>query len=566
MTTGSICVMLSAGIGLLGPIVVRYAIDGIDKATPESVTPILLRYGVIILAIAMAKGIFLYSQRMIMVGMSRDIEYDLRNEFYGHLQSLPPHFYQEYRTGDLMARATNDLNAVRMLAGPAIMYGEGTLFNTAIALPLMFFISWKLTLLALCSLPFVSLATNFFAKRIHQRFESIQEYFSTITAQAQENFSGVRVVRAYAQETQEIEIFEKMNKEFVGRNMKLIKLTGIFHPMLQALVGLGFVAVLWYGGRLTLAGEMSVGQYVQFNLYLVMLIWPMIALGWVVNLFQRGMASMNRINAVLEVKPAITDERVGKNIGDVYGEIEFRNLTFTYPGTERPVLKDINLKIKHGQTVAIVGHTGSGKSTLVNLVPRLIDAEAGQVLIDGHPIVNVPLEVLRSNIGYVPQETFLFSETVGGNIAFGTPHATPEEVKDAAESAGLLDDIEGFPKGFDTVVGERGITLSGGQKQRTAIARAVIRHPKILLLDDSLSSVDTYTEEKILSHLRGIMSGRTSIIVSHRVSTVKEADLIVVLQDGEIVERGTHDELLRHDGLYAQLHEEQLLEEELAAS
>ena len=566
MAIGSIGVALSAGIGLLAPIVVRYGIDGIDKASPETVTPILLRYALFILGIAVAKGIFLYYQRMIMVGMSRDIEYDLRNEFYDHLQNLPQQFYQEYRTGDLMARATNDLNAVRMLAGPAIMYGEGTLFNTVIALPLMFSINWKLTLLALCSLPFVSYATSFFAKRIHQRFESIQEYFSTITAQAQENFSGVRVVRAYAQENREIETFEKMNREFVGRNMKLIRLTGVFHPMLQALVGLGFVAVLWYGGRLTLAGEMTVGQYVQFNLYLVMLIWPMIALGWVVNLFQRGMASMNRINAVLEIKPAITNTRAQKEIKEIYGEIEFRNLTYKYPGTERAVLKDINLKIKHGQTVAIVGHTGSGKSTLVNLVPRLIDAESGQVLIDGHPIGSVPLDVLRSNIGYVPQETFLFSETVGGNIAFGTPNATAEDVKNAAESAGLLEDIEGFPKRFDTIVGERGITLSGGQKQRTAIARSVIRHPKILLLDDSLSSVDTYTEEKILSHLRGIMSGRTSIIVSHRVSTVKDADLIVVLQDGEIVERGTHDELLLHDGLYAQLHEEQLLEEELAAS
>src|SRR5581483_1272006 len=389
LTLGTLGVALSTAIGLAGPVVVRYAIDdlaNLKTVNAANASMVLLRFGAIMVGLTIAKGIFLYWYRMVMVGMSRNIEYDLRNEFYGHLQKLSPHFYQEYRTGDLMARATNDLNAVRMLAGPAIMYGEGTVFNTLIALPLMFLISWKLTLLALCSLPFVSLATQFFSKRIHQKFEGIQEYFSTITAQAQENFSGVRVVRAYAQEDHEIEIFQKMNREFVTRNMGLIRLSGVFTPMLQALVGLGFVAVLWYGGRQTLSGEMTVGQYVQFNSYLVMLIWPMIALGWVVNLFQRGMASMNRINTILESPPAITDKDANPKIAKIEGEIEFRDLTFTYTGTQRPVLKNINLKIAPGQTVAIVGHTGSGKSTLVNLIPRLIDAEKGQVRIDGHPI------------------------------------------------------------------------------------------------------------------------------------------------------------------------------------
>lgn len=560
---GSFCVFLSAAIGLLSPTVVRWAIDELRVSFTKET---LLRYAAAILVIALLKGLFLYWQRMILIGMSRHIEFDLRNDFYSHLQELPPEFYQRHRVGDLMARATNDLNAVRMLAGPALMYGLNAACTTLLVVPFMLRLNAGLTILALLSFPLVSLATQFFSKRIHDRFESIQEYFSAISARAQENFSGVRVVRAYVQEDHEIDEFDRMNREFVARNLRLIKLTAVFHPLLQSLIALGFVAILWYGGRQVFAGRITIGQYVEFNLYLTILIWPMIALGWIVNLYQRGMASMGRMNAILETAPAIRDGKDILPVEHITGRIEFRDLTFTHAGRETPVLREINLTIEPGQTVAIVGHTGSGKSTLVNLVPRLLDADDGQVLIDGVPIRKIPLQTLRSAMGYVPQETFLFSDTIAKNIAFGAAGAKEEQIREAAAHAGVSGDIEEFPKGYETIVGERGITLSGGQKQRTAIARAIIRQPKILILDDALSSVDTYTEEKILKHLRRLMKQRTSLVVSHRVSTVRDADLIVVLENGEIAERGTHDELIQLGGIYAELNEKQMLEEELAAT
>jgi ATP-binding cassette, subfamily B, multidrug efflux pump len=558
---GSFCVLLSAAIGLASPVVVRRAINELQVTVTQQK---LLFYALLIVGIAAAKGVFLFSQRWIIVGMSRDIENDLRNDYYAHLQRLPIGYFQQTRTGDLMARATNDLNAVRMLIGPAVMYGLNTVVVSIIALPMMIRISGTLTALVFVTLPFVSFATLYFSKQIHDRFERIQEYFSTLTARAQENLSGVRVVRAYAREEHEIDKFRNLNREFVGRNIALIRLTALFMPMLQALIGFGPAIALWYGGRLVIQQKINVGQFVEFNLYLVLLIWPMIALGYVISLYQRGIASMGRINEILNVEPAIKDNGEKSAIKDLKGAIEFRDLTFSYNG--RPVLKDINLKIAPGQTVAIVGHTGSGKTTLLNLIPRLFDAPYGQVLIDDRPITEIPLSLLRRCIGYVPQETFLFSDTVGGNIAFGIEKEGQQEIGRAAEQAGLLQDVSEFPNKFETLVGERGITLSGGQKQRAAIARALIREPKILILDDALSAVDTETEERILNHLRDVMRGRTSIIVSHRISTVKSADLIIVLADGEIVERGTHDHLLEQGGLYAELYEKQLLEEELAMS
>jgi ATP-binding cassette subfamily B protein len=421
-------------------------------------------------------------------------------------------------------------------------------------------------LLAFLSMPLVATATNYFSKRIHDRFEKVQEYFGTVSNRAQESLAGVRVIRAYTQEQAEIESFKRVNREFVDRNLKLIRLSGIFHPILQFFIGLGFIAVLWFGGGLVIRGQISIGQFVQFTVLLGLLVWPMIALGWVINIFQRGMASMSRMNHIMSIEPAIGDSADTRDIAAIEGEIEFRNLTFTYSGAREPALKEIDLHIEPGQTVAFVGAVGSGKSTLMNLVARLLDADPGRVLIDCRPIREMPLSVLRSSIGYVPQETFLFSETISENIAFGVDHATAEEIELAATEAGIAEDIVEFPKGFETLVGERGITLSGGQKQRTAIARALIRRPRILILDDALSAVDTYTEETILGHLRRIMRGRTSLIVSHRVSTVKDADLIVVLEDGRIAERGTHDSLIARGGLYAELYEKQLLEEELAAS
>jgi ATP-binding cassette subfamily B multidrug efflux pump len=560
---GMTCVLFTNLIKMLPPQVLGRAVDHLKAGTTNAM---LLRDGGLLILIAMAQGVFLFSQRRLLINMSRDMEYDLRNDFYSHLQKLPLEFYQSNRTGDLMARATNDLNAVRMVVGPALMYSTNTVFATLLILPIMASISLRLTGLAFLSMPLVVLATNYFSKLIHDRFEKVQNYFGIVSNRAQESLSGVRVIRAYTQELAEVESFKRVNHQFVDHNLGLIKVSAVFQPILQFCIGLGFIAVLWFGGRLTISGRITIGQFVEFMLYLGYLAWPMIALGWVINLFQRAMASMGRINAIFEVKPAINDDAADTSITEIQGEIEFRDLTFAYAGSGEPVVKDINLRIAPGQTIALVGAVGSGKSTIMNLITRLLDAAPGQVLIDGRPIQEIPLKVLRSSIGYVPQETFLFSDTIADNVAFGVENAAPDEIERAAEEAGIAEDIKEFPKGFQTLVGERGITLSGGQKQRVTIARALIRRPRILILDDALSSVDTYTEERILGHLRRIMRGRTSLISSHRISTVKDADLIIVLDDGRIVERGTHDELIATGGLYNELYEKQLLEEELAAS
>jgi len=549
-------------VKLTGPAVVRFAVDdlktGIDNFK-------LLRYGGLLVLISLVQGVLLFTQRRLLINMSRDIEYDLRNDFYAHLQKMPMEFFQSHRTGDLMARATNDLSAVRMVVGPALMYSGNTVFATLLIVPIMASIDWRLTFLAFLSLPLVALATNYFSKQIHDRFEKVQEYFGSVSNRAQESLSGIRVMRAYAQEEAEIESFKKVNRQYVAHNLTLIRISSIFHPILQFFIGIGFIAVLWYGGKLTIQGRITIGQFVEFTLYLGYLSWPMIALGWVINIYQRGMASMGRMHQIMSTDTAIKDPANPVAITEIQGEIEFSNLTFAYEGSQ-PILTDINLRVAPGQALALVGPVGSGKSTLMNLIPRLLDAAPGSVLVDGHPIADIPLGLLRSSIGYVPQETFLFSETLADNIAFGVNGAAQGDVETAAEQAGIAEDIVGFPKGFETIVGERGITLSGGQKQRMTIARALLRRPRILILDDALSSVDTYTEEKILRHLRGIMRGRTCIISSHRISTVKDADLIAVLDQGRIVERGTHDELLAKRGFYAELYDKQLLEEELAAS
>ncbi len=514
------------------------------------------------------KGIFQFLTRWIVIGISREIEFDLRNDLFRHLEGLSYSYYQRTRTGDIMARATNDLNAVRMLLGPAIMYSANTIVFTAGALVFMLSISPRLTFYAFLPLPIVSIVIQYFGKRIHERFERIQAMFSDISARAQENFSGARVIRAYVQEEAEIASFETANREYISRSLKLVRLMGMLWPTLETMLGFAVVLVLWLGGREVLYGHITVGDFVAFNTYMVQLTWPIIALGWVINIFQRGTASMGRINEILVEKPEIEDSDAIKAAGEgaratqIRGEIEFRGLNFAYNGT--PVLHDVNLRIPAGSSLAIVGPTGSGKTTLVSLIPRIYDTTPGAVLIDGRPVRQYPLELLRRRIGFVPQETFLFSETVRENIAFGKEDASDEEVRSAAEAASMAGDIENFPEQYQTLVGERGITLSGGQKQRTAIARALIRNPRILILDDALSSVDTHTEDKILNHLREIMQGRTTIFISHRVSTVRNADMIAVLHSGRIVETGTHDQLLALNGYYTDLYNKQLLEEELA--
>jgi len=558
---GSLCVLFNNGIWVLFPLVIKKAVDGLNAGMPRQR---LLLYGLLLLAIAGVKAIFQFLTRWVLIGISREIEFDLRNDFFAHLEKLSHSYYQRTRTGDIMARATNDLNAVRMLLGPAIMYSANTLVFMAFALAFMVSISPKLTMYAFLPLPVASIVVQYFGRQIHERFEKIQAMFSEISARAQENFSGARLVRAYVQEETEISNFEKSNQEYIARSLRLVRLIGMLWPTLETMLGFSIVLVLWLGGREVVQHRITVGQFVAFTTYMIQLTWPIIALGWVINIFQRGTASMGRINEILIEKPEIVDSAEAKSssLSSVVGEIEFRNLTFAYG--DNTVLRDVSLQIPAGSSLAIVGPTGSGKTTLVSLIPRIYDATHGSVLIDGRPVTAYPMGTLRRNVGFVPQETFLFSETVRENIAFGVERATNEEVRSAAEAANIAGDIEEFPEKYQTMVGERGITLSGGQKQRTAIARALIRNPRILILDDALSSVDTQTEDKILNHLREVMRGRTTIFISHRVSTVRQADQIAVLHAGRVVEMGTHDELLARDGYYTDLYNKQLLEEELA--
>jgi ATP-binding cassette, subfamily B, multidrug efflux pump len=560
---GTLALLLNNAIWIMFPQVIRRAVDDMNRGITRHK---IVTYSLLLVAIALSKGIFQFLMRWILIGVSRDIEFDLRNDFFRHLESLSYSYYQRTRTGDIMARATNDLNAVRMLLGPAIMYTANTVVFTAGALLFMLQISPRLTMFAFLPLPVASVLVQYFGRRIHERFERIQATFSDISARAQENFSGARLVRAYVQEEPEIELFETSNREYIARSLKLVRLIGMLWPTLETLLGLAIILVLWLGGREVLLHRMSVGDFVAYNTYMVQLTWPVIALGWVINIFQRGTASLGRIAEIFKEKPVVTDAAVApdlKHAQEIDGDIEFRDLDFSYPSGP-PVLRGINLRIPAGTSLAIVGPTGSGKSTLVSLIPRIYDAAPGTVLLDGRKIAEFPLEVLRKNIGFVPQETFLFSATIRENIAFGVQKTTDEEVEAAAEASSLANDIDGFPNRYATLVGERGLTLSGGQKQRTAIARAIIRNPRILVLDDALSSVDTYTEEKILNHLREIMKGRTTIFISHRVSTVRAADQIAVLHGGSIVELGTHEELISRNGYYADLYNKQLLEEELA--
>jgi ATP-binding cassette subfamily B protein len=555
---GAVCIVISNGAQAGLPRVLGNAAQSLQGGINRHK---LFIFAAEVLVLAALRSIFLFLTRWVVIGISRDIEFDLRNDLFAHLETLSHRYYQRMRTGDIMARVTNDLNAVRMLLGPAIMYSANTVVFIALALWFMLSRSPKLTFYAFLPLPIVSILVQSFGRRIRERFERVQAMFSDISARAQENFSGARLIRAYVQEEAEIASFEEANQEYISRSLRLIRLMGMLGPTLEVMLGLAMVLVLWIGGREVLAGRMTIGVFTAFNFYMMQLTFPVIALGWVISIFQRGTASVIRLNEILEQKAEIEDEPGSRDF-PVRGEIEFRNLNFAYDG--KPVLRDLNLRIPAGSSMAIVGPTGSGKSTLVNLIPRIYDAPSGTVLLDGKPIREFSLASLRKSIGFVPQETFLFSDHIRENIALGVDSATDEEIHDAAEAANIAQDIEGFPERYETMVGERGITLSGGQKQRTAIARALIRNPKILILDDALSSVDTHTEDKILNHLREVMQGRTTLFISHRVSTVRNADRIAVLHDGRIVESGTHDELLTLNGYYSDLYNKQLLEEELA--
>lgn len=559
---------------LLGPLLSHYA--------PLSTRALGFYCMVIVIAMAV-KGFFTFWSRWILIGISREIEYDLRNDLLSNLVCQDPEFYVRNRTGDLMSRATNDLNNVRMVLGPGIMYSASTIATSVISLYFMIKLSGSLTVWTLIPVPIVVFSVYYFGRIIHATSERIQSALGTLSTRAQENLTGVRVIRAYAQENQEIASFEEANREYVNRYVKLIGAWSLFFPALMAMIGLSVVILLGKGGISVMTGAISLGTLWSFYTFLGQLTFPIIALGWVTNIFQRGAASMGRLNYILDAQPGIRDtaaadaSRDGNGqprgavggdaarAAEIRGEIEFRHLTFAYPtAPDDPVLIDINLHVPAGSTLAIVGQTGSGKSTLAALVARLWEAPPGTLLIDGRSIREYPLQQLREAIGYVPQDTFLFSETLRENIAFGVQEAADSRVTGAAGVACIDADIEAFPQRYDTMVGERGITLSGGQKQRTSLARAVIRDPRILILDDSLSSVDTDTEERILRGLRGVMRERTTILVSHRISTVQAADQIILLQQGRIIECGTHESLLALGGEYAELHERQLLEEELA--
>ena len=556
---GFVCLTVGQSVGALIGLVIKAGIDDLSHA-------VLLRrlaaVAGVLVGLSLIKAIFQFWTRWILIGISRDAEYDLRNDLYRHLLRLSSRYYTEHRTGDLMSKLTNDLNAVRNMIGPGIMYSATTVVIVITTVGLMLKLDWKLTLLALAPLPLASISVKVFGAMIHERFEKIQALYSELTERVRENLSGVRVVRAFRQEDAEMASFRVMNREFVEKNKGLIWISSLMWPAMGLMYALAVMMVLIVGGHHVVKGIITVGTFTAFNWYLLNLIWPIIALGWVTNMVQRGLASQGRLMTIFEAKPDIDDRDVPVNpITALMGNVEFRNLSFSYNG--HPILKNINLHISAGKTLAVVGATGSGKSTLVSLIPRLYDAPPGTLLIDGEPIRQIPLEVLRKDIGFVPQETFLFSETIRENVRLGAPDATDAQVEHAAEISNILPEIKSFTKGFDTMVGERGLTLSGGQKQRTAISRAVIRDPRILILDDALSSVDTYTEETILRQLTGVLAGRTTILISHRVSTIQNADEIVVLHDGEIAERGTHAELLAMNGHYTELYNKQLIEEAL---
>ncbi len=563
---GLVTVVLSNVFNVALPLFVGRAIDKLKAGLESGVLDSggVLMYAFLVVGFSLVAGIFTFLTRQTIIVVSRHVEFDIRNDFLSHIQKLPLAYFQNTPTGELMALATNDISAVRNALGPGIMYPTDTAMTFTMVLGVMLWADWQLTLLALIPLPFVSIAVYRLGKLVHKKFEERQAQYSALTTRAQENLSGIRVIKTYVREEHETALFRDMSWDYLKKNLVLARVQSIMWPLMFLLIGFSLVITLYSGGSRVIDGRLTVGTLTAFFGYQVMLIWPMIAFGWVINQLQQGAASMARLTRIMDTEPAIRDTaETDRSVTSIQGTIEFRNVTFRHTGADRPALSGISLTIPAGRTLAIVGYTGAGKSTLVNLIPRMYDVTGGELLIDGVDVRKIPLPVLRGAIGYVPQETFLFSDTIADNISYGTDGGSDADILEAAEIARIARDIADFPKGYETLLGERGITLSGGQKQRTSIARAVMRKPAILILDDALSAVDTYTEEGILSRLRGVMKGRSSIIISHRISTVKDADSIIVLDGGKITEQGTHDELVALGGIYAELHRKQLLEEEL---
>lgn len=561
LVLGVVFILVSNITQVYIPLLVK---DGFNTLRKNINYDLILEVSLLIVGAALISGLFRFLIRQTIIVVSREIEYDLRQDFWSHIQRLPLRFFQNNSTGNIMAHATNDISAVRMYVGPAVMYSIDTLTKFAMVITIMLTLDIELTIYTLIPLPILSYFVYKLSKKIHKRFTLIQEKFSDVTTKAQESFSGIRVIKSYVREASEIEQFTSLSREYLERTMDKVRIQAWFMPLLYLITGTSIIIVILVGGGMVIRGTLTIGDIIAFTLYLGLLIWPTIAFGWVANIIQQADASMKRLKKIWSEPYEIEDsDKTDHSIKEIKGEVEFENVSFRYRGDLPYVLKDINLKIPSGSTLAIIGHTGEGKTTFVNLISRLYDVTEGKVKIDGHDTDVIPLRTLRGNIGLVPQETFLFSDTLANNILYGTKEKDFEIVKKVSAIAKLDKDVEDFPKGYETILGERGITLSGGQKQRSCLARALAIDPKILILDDTFSAVDTNTEEEILNDLFKFMEGRTSIIISHRISTVKNADRIIVLSDGKIAEQGKHEELVALGGIYSDLHYRQLLEEEL---